>query len=287
MKVFSKMLSFLVVLVLAPLVVPNVGAQGRAFTCPDQVAVGIPPAQAISALAQPPQRKRPDSFGGGLQYMYVHASQFLPFGHQVLPDYSPGTGYVTPHDDGSNYSPAYWVQLNLPNGAEIDDVYANVYDNTPNASWRLFVTVYEHDGSPSYSYLSDTTESGTPGYTSLPASFSTPPVFHEWANIDGDSSYGDVAFTFALVPQGTYSEVFALRFGGVSVGWKRTISPAPAGATFNDVPVGSFGFQQIEALAASGITAGCGGGNFCPNGTLTRAQMAVFLAKALGLHWSL
>jgi len=52
------------------------------------------------------------------------------------------------------------------------------------------------------------------------------------------------------------------------------------------VPVGAFGFRHIEALVASGITAGCGGGNFCPNNTLTRAELAVFLSKALGLHWS-
>jgi hypothetical protein len=35
---------------------------------------------------------------------------------------------------------------------------------------------------------------------------------------------------------------------------------------------------------ASGITAGCGGGNYCPDAP-TRRQMAIFLAKALGLHW--
>ena len=63
------------------------------------------------------------------------------------------------------------------------------------------------------------------------------------------------------------------------------VSPAPATATFNDVPTGYWAFRYIEALAASGITAGCGGGNFCPDQPLTRAQMAVFLAKALGLHW--
>jgi S-layer homology domain len=32
--------------------------------------------------------------------------------------------------------------------------------------------------------------------------------------------------------------------------------------------------------------AGFGGGNFCPNNPMTRVQMAVFLAKALGLSWS-
>ena len=44
-------------------------------------------------------------------------------------------------------------------------------------------------------------------------------------------------------------------------------------------------WPHVEALAASGITAGCGGGDYCPGATLTRRQMAVFLAKALGLNW--
>jgi hypothetical protein len=37
---------------------------------------------------------------------------------------------------------------------------------------------------------------------------------------------------------------------------------------------------------ASGITAGCGGGNYCPDAPLTRGQMAVFLSKGLGLHFA-
>jgi S-layer homology domain len=74
-------------------------------------------------------------------------------------------------------------------------------------------------------------------------------------------------------------------FGGVEVWWHRTVSPAPAVATFGDVPASDPFFQFIEALAASGITSGCGGGNFCPDAPLTRGQMAVFLSKALGLHF--
>jgi hypothetical protein len=71
----------------------------------------------------------------------------------------------------------------------------------------------------------------------------------------------------------------------VEVWWRRVVSPAPASATFNDVPNGHIFFPFIEALAASGITGGCGSGNFCPDNPVTRGQMAVFLAKALGLHW--
>ena len=73
--------------------------------------------------------------------------------------------------------------------------------------------------------------------------------------------------------------------GAIRVFYQRQVSPAPASATFNDVPTGDPAFQFIEALVASGITAGCGGGNYCPDAPLTRRQMAVFIAKALGLHW--
>lgn len=71
----------------------------------------------------------------------------------------------------------------------------------------------------------------------------------------------------------------------VRLHYKRQVSPAPATATFADVPTSHPSFQFIEALYSSGITAGCGGGNYCPGNTLTRGQMAVFLGKALGLHW--
>jgi hypothetical protein len=67
--------------------------------------------------------------------------------------------------------------------------------------------------------------------------------------------------------------------------YKLAVSPAPGTATFSDVPTSFWAFQHIQALVASGITSGCGGGNFCPNAGVTRAEMAVFLAKALGLHY--
>lgn len=69
--------------------------------------------------------------------------------------------------------------------------------------------------------------------------------------------------------------------------WRRQVSPAPATPTFDDVPTSHLFYQHIEALAASGITAGCDADSYCPNDPLTRGQMAVFLAKALGLHWGI
>jgi len=76
-----------------------------------------------------------------------------------------------------------------------------------------------------------------------------------------------------------------VRFGAVRVGYQLQVSPAPATATFNDVPASHPFFQFVEALAASRITSGCGDGNYCPDAPVTRGQIAVFLAKALGLSF--
>jgi hypothetical protein len=58
------------------------------------------------------------------------------------------------------------------------------------------------------------------------------------------------------------------------------VPPNATGTVFGDVPVGNPYAKWIEQLAAEGITGGCGGGNYCPNTYITRAQMAVFLLVA-------
>jgi glucose/arabinose dehydrogenase len=59
------------------------------------------------------------------------------------------------------------------------------------------------------------------------------------------------------------------------------VPPAATGAVFTDVPASSFAAAWIEQLAARGVTAGCGGGAYCPGAAVTRAQMAVFLLRTL------
>jgi len=60
-------------------------------------------------------------------------------------------------------------------------------------------------------------------------------------------------------------------------------SPPAATGVFGDVDLGHWAVHWIEQLAAEGITAGCGGGNYCPDADVTRDQMAVFLVKTFGL----
>jgi hypothetical protein len=59
--------------------------------------------------------------------------------------------------------------------------------------------------------------------------------------------------------------------------------PPAATGVFTDVPVGHMFVKWIEQLAREGITTGCGPTTYCPDMTVTRGQMAVFVARAFNL----
>jgi len=56
-----------------------------------------------------------------------------------------------------------------------------------------------------------------------------------------------------------------------------TYSPTPY---FTDVPSSHWAFKYIQKLKELGITTGCGSGQYCPEETVTRDQMAAFLVRA-------
>jgi hypothetical protein len=58
-------------------------------------------------------------------------------------------------------------------------------------------------------------------------------------------------------------------------------TPPACVGTFPDVPCSNPFAPWIEELASLGITGGCGNGNYCPDATVTRKQMAPFLIKTL------
>ena len=73
--------------------------------------------------------------------------------------------------------------------------------------------------------------------------------------------------------------VFVLKAEYSSVAY--TVPPVPqAGTGFADVLPSDPFVAWIVELAREGITAGCGGGNFCPNNPIKRQEMAPFLLKA-------
>jgi hypothetical protein len=59
------------------------------------------------------------------------------------------------------------------------------------------------------------------------------------------------------------------------------VPPACATPVFADVPASSPFCRWIEELARRAVVGGCGGGNYCPAGSVTREQMAVFALRAL------
>ena len=161
--------------------------------------------------------------------------------------------------------------VELPSGARINRIEANIYDADDNGQVRAALLSCDADGTALCKNVVPTLASGTPD--------------EPGAAILGQ----DVD---ALVDNALYSLLVFVELSGNTsataiknfrVGWQRQISPAPAVATFTDVPTGHAFFQEIEALAASGVTTGCGAGSYCPDGFVTRGQLAAFLARALGL----
>jgi hypothetical protein len=64
--------------------------------------------------------------------------------------------------------------------------------------------------------------------------------------------------------------------GGVNKTWKLHV-----GDSFLDVPRNQTFYPKIETLLHTGITAGCDATHYCPGQSVNRAQMAIFIAKAL------
>jgi peptidyl-Lys metalloendopeptidase len=62
-----------------------------------------------------------------------------------------------------------------------------------------------------------------------------------------------------------------------------TYTPPSATGLFWDVPTTYWAANWIEQLSAEGITSGCGGGNYCPDNNVSRAEMAVFLVRTFNL----
>ncbi len=170
------------------------------------------------------------------------------------------------------------ADLHFPDGASLTQLRFWAYDVDP-VNWLTF-SLFESCQAPG-SADTTTTLLGTADTFGSPGTYygATPLGGHVVDNVR--CSYS-IRIDFA--PSGAFAAV-DLQVQKVQVLWTRQVSPAPAVAAFNDVPTSHPFFQFVEALAKSGITGGCGGGNYCPTQPLTRGQMAVFLAKGLGLAW--
>jgi len=227
------------------------------------------------------QAEEPTSYGLGIDYATASGLDFIggkPGFIRAIHDNSQ-LYCETPGD----YSWAF-ARVFLPDGAEIQGLEVWGYD--AEMTKTMLFTMYESclpdasAGPPVNTtvYGSGSVASGAPGDFANSWSFTHP------TTADTKSCF---YFIKVRLSSNNLCHGDTLRLQKVRFPFVRQVSPAPVTATFNDVGTGHWAFQYVEALAASGITAGCGSSSFCPDKTLTRAEMAIFLSKALGLYWSL
>ena len=178
---------------------------------------------------------------------------------------------------GVNAEQHFYAPLEIPAGVIIDFIgFSNLNDGEANVM-AIHLLRREANGD-----LTDLVDLDNTPHTVWEMDFNGSPLGILWLG----TGTGFTSFTLILDMEVAPNPNLQY-FGSVQVWWRRTVSPAPANASFNDVPTTHPFFQYIEALKNSGITGGCQASPplFCPSEPVTRGQMAVFLAKALGLHW--
>lgn len=172
----------------------------------------------------------------------------------------------------------FWAPIdNVPSGAVVVGIDIETCDSTSSgaiqASWHACADIGSGN-CPAVGSVYSTGSSATPGCRRV--LIDTP-----------DRQVWNIFETYLAAFQDTTTGS-GTTFRNMRLYWVRTISPAPASATFDDVSNSAYYFQGVEALASAGITQGCNpptNNLFCPNANVTRGQMAVFLARALGLNW--
>lgn len=222
---------------------------------------------ALGMLAQ--TAPTPKTYGTqDLILLQLPASAFHPRTSGVQFTYvEPGMLFDTGGDaDGGT---PFWAPVNLPNGAMITSIELHYHTN----GFPIAATLVEY-GSGNIPAKTDLVTISAPLCTTPPCDQNVSTVVNHAVN-----NFNSYVVHLQMDVNGTAG------LYSVAIVYHLQVSPAPATATFGDVPTTSPQFRFVEALSAAGITAGCGSGNFCPDLPVTRGQMAVFLTSALGLNF--
>jgi hypothetical protein len=224
-------------------------------------SAGYVPKPLLATSVRPPQFGTQDA-----SVTVVSAAQFYYYLSYDYPTLSGYCAFGCP--DGFHY----YQQVEIPAGAVIDYIGVNT-STTADAVMGFTLHFRDHLGG-----TAQLVSSSLPAHGTFSTDFVGPLGIPVPNNLD---RVFILDLEQAPLAQGSDQQFF----GYFEVWWHRTVSDPPATPTFGDVPASHPFYQFVEALAASGITAGCSGGNYCPDAPLTRGQMAAFLSKALGLHW--
>jgi len=149
-----------------------------------------------------------------------------------------------------------------------------------------FHNIFNHTGSDGSSPWDRFARAGYPmtrGAENIAAGYGTPAAVVEgWMNSSGhranilNGNVKHIGVGHISHSASDYGRYWTADFG----------SSSDAGRTipeYFDVAPGHWARAHIKILACRGITAGCGGGDFCPDDPITRAQMAAFLVRTLSV----
>ena len=179
----------------------------------------------------------------------------------------------------SRTNPAGFSSLNaplqLPDGALVTEIEAVFCDTSTTAGVATALVVQPRLAAFTSFSGPGSSVPESPGCVDRTVVFGTP------VQIDNNANSYEVSLSLGAAGS-------SIQFASLRVGYVLQVSPAPAVATFADVPTSHPYFQFIEALATAGITAGCSASPplFCPDDPLTRGQAAVLFGKALGLQFA-
>ena len=238
----------------------------------------------VAETATAGARQTPAAYGTSVvSYVHVPAVEFFP-SDSTCTYLTDNIGFGARWDNGS--CQFLYAGVHLPAGAKLVSLEMDFVDTN---SLHILGSLVECDNYGQNCTLHPATAAGpadcqAPGYVCSGNAFNGGPG-SQTADLTPDGITVDNNLKSYRLASFQSTTDAGNRIGGMIVGYVLQVSPAPATPSFGDVPVTDPAFQFIEALAASGITVGCGGGNYCPDAPVTRRQMAVYLAKALGLQW--
>ena len=137
---------------------------------------------------------------------------------------------------------------------------------------------------PVFTINPGTVPSGAPGVAYTPTTFTTtggtaPFTFSEIGTLSNGLTFtGGV-----LSGTPTQAGIFPITAVVTDAHGCAASAPYTVSITFNDVPSTHPFFTFVNTISQQGITGGCGGGNYCPDASVTREQMAIFIERGLGV----
>jgi hypothetical protein len=223
-----------------------------------------------------------ETWGTGVGYTTVHGHELKSQEEGITVLFRQPPPYSDTECNGTGSQGAHaFAQIQVPDGASLDLFSHWAFDSASDQDlwFRVWETCQPYGYDPPTSTLIAENQ-----------------TLAAVGDITGTKSLNNLtvnnllcAYTVEAIfaPPGGECRFGALRVRKLRFSWNRQVSPAPATATFDDVPTNHPFFQFIEALSKSGTTAGCQTNppQYCPDRPITRGEMAVYLAKALGLQW--